>query len=81
MQVRWQNFFLETLSACFLDKLFEYRINKIFKSSISIMCTSKGCKARATLLFDGGYIIIDDNNQFDDDMNSEEKLNTCSNYR
>ena len=45
------------------------------------MCTSKGCKARATLLFDGGYIIIDDNNQFDDDMNSEEKLNTCSNYR
>ena len=72
---------LETFSACFLDQLYEYRINKIFKSSISILCTSKSCKARATLLFDGGYIIVADNNQFDDDMNSEEKLNTCSNFR
>ena len=45
------------------------------------MCTSKNCKARVSLVFDAEYIIIDENGQFDSELNSEEKLNTTCNFR
>ena len=70
----------ETQSACILGVCHEFRINKLFKTSIAIQCSSKNCKAKATLVFDPEYIIIQDG-QFDSEMNSDEKLNNCSNFR
>lgn len=59
--------------------MYEYRISKLLKNSISILCNSKRCNARLSLAIDSQTVVVNDDEYFEE--YDEKVLGNPVNYR